>query len=76
MDRRRLMTSLKWGVGSLIAAVLLGAVGLGGLAVLVLILSAIAGTSMSISERIGRARTRPKGSSDQPPSRRTEPHDT
>jgi hypothetical protein len=57
------MTSLKWGVGSLIAVVLLGVVGLGGLAVLVLVLSAIAGASMSISERIGRARARQKDGS-------------
>jgi hypothetical protein len=70
------MTSLKWGVGSLIAALLLGVVGLGGLALLVLVLSAIAGTWMSISERIGRARARLKGDvSDQPPSRRTKPHE-
>jgi hypothetical protein len=61
MDRRQLMTSAKWGIGSLIAAILLGMVGLGGVAVLVLVLAAIAGASMSISDWLGRAHARLKG---------------
>jgi len=69
-----LTTSVKWGVGSLIAASLLGIVGLGGLAVLVLVLAAIAGASMSISGWLGRARARLKGDTTvQPSSRRTKP---